>query len=159
MFDLSGRTALVTGASGGIGQAIARALHGRGANVAISGTRKEALGSLAAELRDRVHILPCDLADPKAVEQLVPAAEAAMGSLDILVNNAGLTRDNISLRMRGRRMGSGHCRQSDGRLSPRARRAQGDGAAAGSAGSSESPPSSASSAIRGRAITPHRKPG
>jgi 3-oxoacyl-[acyl-carrier protein] reductase len=100
MFDFSGRTALVTGASGAIGQAIARALHGRGASVAISGTRKEALGSLADDLSDRVHILPCDLADPIAVEQLVPAAEAAMGSLDILVNNAGLTRDNISLRMR-----------------------------------------------------------
>ncbi len=100
MFDLSGRTALITGASGSIGQAIARALHCRGASVALSGTRKEALGSLAAELHDRVHILPCDLADPKAVEQLVPAAEAAMGSLDILVNNAGLTRDNLSLRMK-----------------------------------------------------------
>lgn len=100
MFDFSGRTALVTGASGAIGQAIARALHGRGASVAISGTRKEALGSLADDLSDRVHILPCDLADPIAVEQLIPAAEAAMGSLDILVNNAGLTRDNISLRMR-----------------------------------------------------------
>jgi 3-oxoacyl-[acyl-carrier protein] reductase len=100
MFDFSGRTALVTGASGSIGQAIARALHDRGASVAISGTRKEALGSLAEELADRVHVLPCDLADPIAVEQLVPAAEAAMGSLDILVNNAGLTRDNISLRMR-----------------------------------------------------------
>ncbi len=100
MFDLSGRTALVTGASGGIGQAIARALHGRGAAVALSGTREEALGSLAAELRDNVHVLPCDLADAAAVERLVPAAEAAMGSLDILVNNAGLTRDNLGLRMK-----------------------------------------------------------
>jgi 3-oxoacyl-[acyl-carrier protein] reductase len=100
MFDLSGKTALVTGASGGIGQAIARALHERGASVAISGTRKEALAALAAELHDKVYILPCDLADVIAVEQLVPAAEAAMGSLDILVNNAGLTRDNLSLRMK-----------------------------------------------------------
>jgi 3-oxoacyl-[acyl-carrier protein] reductase len=100
MFDLSGKTALVTGASGGIGQAIARALHERGAVVALSGTRKEALGSLAAELRERAHILPCDLADPIAVEQLVPGAEAAMGSLDILVNNAGLTRDNLAMRMK-----------------------------------------------------------
>jgi 3-oxoacyl-[acyl-carrier protein] reductase len=99
MFDLSGKTALVTGASGGLGQAIARALHERGASVALSGTRKEALGALAAELQDRVHILPCDLADAAAVERLVPEAEAAMGSLDILVNNAGLTRDNICLRM------------------------------------------------------------
>src|SRR5579883_310203 len=100
MFDLSGKTALVTGASGGIGQAIARALHSRGASVALSGTRKEALGELAEELRDKVCILPCDLADPIAVEQLVPAAESAMGSLDILVNNAGLTRDNLLLRMK-----------------------------------------------------------
>jgi 3-oxoacyl-[acyl-carrier protein] reductase len=100
MFDLSGRTALVTGASGGIGQAIARALHACGAAVALSGTRKEALGSVAAELRDNVHVLPCDLADASAVEQLVPAAEAAMGSLDILVNNAGLTRDSLGLRMK-----------------------------------------------------------
>jgi 3-oxoacyl-[acyl-carrier protein] reductase len=100
MFDLSGKTALVTGASGGLGQAIARALHERGASVALSGTRKEALAALAAELRDRVHILPCDLADAAAVERLVPEAEAAMGSLDILVNNAGLTRDNLCLRMK-----------------------------------------------------------
>lgn len=100
MFDLSGRTALVTGASGGIGAAIARALHNQGAAVALSGTRKEALGSLAAELRDNVHVLPCDLADAAAVEALVPAAEAAMGSLDILVNNAALTRDMLALRMK-----------------------------------------------------------
>src|ERR1700691_4435698 len=100
MFDLSGKTALVTGASGGLGQAIARALHERGASVALSGTRKEALAALAAELRDRVHILPCDLADAAAVERLVPEAKAAMGSLDVLVNNAGLTRDNLCLRMK-----------------------------------------------------------
>ncbi len=100
MFELSGRTALVTGASGDIGRAIARALHQNGASVALSGTRKEALGALAAELHDKVYVLPCDLADPIAVEQLVPAAEAAMGSLDILVNTAGLTRDNLALRMK-----------------------------------------------------------
>ena len=100
MFDLSGKTALVTGASGGLGHAIARALHARGASIALSGTRKEALAALATELRDRVHILPCDLADAAAVERLVPEAEAAMGSLDILVNNAGLTRDNLCLRMK-----------------------------------------------------------
>jgi 3-oxoacyl-[acyl-carrier protein] reductase len=100
MFDLSGKTALVTGASGGIGQAIARTLHGQGATVALSGTRTETLGSLAAELANNVHVLPCDLAHPAAVEQLVPAAEAAMGGLDILVNNAGLTRDNLALRMK-----------------------------------------------------------
>ncbi len=100
MLELSGRTALVTGASGDIGRAIARALHRGGASVALSGTRKEALGALAAELRDNVHVLPCDLADPGAVEELAPAAEAVMGSLDILINNAGLTRDNLALRMK-----------------------------------------------------------
>ncbi len=100
MFDLSGRTALVTGASGGIGSAIARALHAQGASVAISGTRAVALETLAAELASRVHVLPCDLADPVQVEKLVPAAEAALGSLDILVNNAGLTRDNLFMRLK-----------------------------------------------------------
>ncbi len=100
MFNLSGKTALVTGTSGGLGRAIARALHSNGATVALSGTRVEALDALAAELRDNVHVLPCDLADTAAVERLVPAAEVAMGALDILVNNAGLTRDNLALRMK-----------------------------------------------------------
>ena len=100
MFDLTGRTALVTGASGGLGGAIARALHGQGAEVALSGTRREALEALAAELGARVHVTPCDLADAAAVETLVPAAEAAMGSLDVLVNNAGVTRDNLFMRMK-----------------------------------------------------------
>ncbi len=100
MFDLSGKTALVTGASGGIGGAIARALHAQGASVAISGTRAEALETLATELGSRVHILPCDLADSAQVEKLVPAAEAALGTLDILVNNAGLTRDNLFMRLK-----------------------------------------------------------
>ena len=100
MFDLTGKTALVTGASGGIGGAIARALHGQGATVALSGTRREALEALAAELKDRVHVFPCNLADKDAVEQLVPGAEQAMGQLDILVNNAGITRDNIFVRMK-----------------------------------------------------------
>ena len=100
MFDLTGKTALVTGASGGLGGAIARALHGQGAIVALSGTRREALETLARELGERTHILPCDLADSTAVEALAPAAEAAMGSLDILVNNAGVTRDNLFLRMK-----------------------------------------------------------
>jgi 3-oxoacyl-[acyl-carrier protein] reductase len=100
MFDLSGKTALVTGASGGLGQAIARALNARGAIVALSGTRKDALVSLAAEFGDKAHVLPCDLADAQAVEQLIPAAEAAMGSLDVLVNNAGLTRDGLAMRMK-----------------------------------------------------------
>jgi 3-oxoacyl-[acyl-carrier protein] reductase len=100
MFDLTGRTALVTGASGGIGGAIAKALHAQGATVALSGTRREALEQAAAELGDRAHVLPCDLGDPAATEALVKDAEAALGKLDILVNNAGLTRDNISMRMK-----------------------------------------------------------
>jgi 3-oxoacyl-[acyl-carrier protein] reductase len=100
VFDLTGKTALVTGASGGIGGAIARALHAQGATVALSGTRREALEALAGELETRVHVTPCDLSDQDAVEALVPAAEAAMGSLDILVNNAGVTRDNLFARMK-----------------------------------------------------------
>jgi len=100
LFNLSGKTALVTGASGGLGGAIARALYGQGATVALSGTRREALDALAGELGSRAHVLPCDLADAAAVEALVPAAEAAMGSLDILVNNAGVTRDNLFMRMK-----------------------------------------------------------
>jgi 3-oxoacyl-[acyl-carrier protein] reductase len=100
MFDLSGRMALVTGASGGLGSAIARALHRQGATVALSGTRKEALDTLASDLAERVHVVPCDLSDSAAVEQLIPAAEAAMGSVDILVNNAGLTRDQLFMRMK-----------------------------------------------------------
>jgi 3-oxoacyl-[acyl-carrier protein] reductase len=100
MFDLSGRRALVTGASGAIGGAIARALHGQGAAVALSGTRREALEALAGELKERAHVLPADLADAAAVDGLVPRAEEAMGGLDILVNNAGLTRDGLAMRMR-----------------------------------------------------------
>ena len=100
MFDLQGKTALVTGASGGIGGAIARALHGAGATVTLSGTRRDALDAFASELGERVHVTPCDLSDKSAVEALVPAAEKAMGSLDILVNNAGLTRDGLFLRMK-----------------------------------------------------------
>ena len=100
MFDLNGRTALVTGASGGIGGAIARALHAQGATVAVSGTRREALDAVASELGERVHVLPCDLSDAAAVEALVPAAEAAMGKLDILVANAGITRDNLFVQLK-----------------------------------------------------------
>ena len=98
MFDLSGRCALVTGASGGIGGAIARTLHDCGASVGLSGTRREALEALAGEL-ERAHVLPCDLGDPEAAAALPGQAEAALGSLDILVNNAGLTRDGLSMRM------------------------------------------------------------
>lgn len=100
MFDLTGKTALVTGASGGIGRDIARALHQSGAVVALSGTREEALSALASELGERVHILPCDLSDKTQAEALVPAAEKAMGGLDILVNNAGITRDMLFMRLK-----------------------------------------------------------
>lgn len=100
MFDLTGKCALVTGASGGIGAAIAKALHARGATVALHGTRVEALESLAAELGGRAKIVPANLTDPAAVEQLAKDAEAALGQIDILVNNAGLTRDTLVLRMK-----------------------------------------------------------
>jgi 3-oxoacyl-[acyl-carrier protein] reductase len=100
MFDLTGKTALVTGASGGIGGAIARALHRQGAVVALSGTRVEALQSLATELGARTHTIACNLSDAAATETLVGEAEAAMGKLDILVNNAGLTRDTLAVRMK-----------------------------------------------------------
>lgn len=99
MFDLTGKTALVTGASGGIGGAIARALHGAGATVGLSGTRTEPLEALAKELGERAHVLPCNLSDKDAVEALPKQAIEAMGSLDILVNNAGITRDQIFMRM------------------------------------------------------------
>lgn len=100
MFDLTGKTALVTGATGGIGGAIAKALHAQGATVAVSGTRREALEALAAELSGRVHVLPCNLGDAEEVEKLIPAAEEALGGhIDILVNNAGITRDNIFMRL------------------------------------------------------------
>ena len=100
MFDLSGKTALVTGASGGIGGEIARQLHARGAVVGLSGTRVEPLEKLKAELGDRAHVLPCDLGDAAATEALLKSAEAAMGGVDILVNNAGLTRDGLAMRMK-----------------------------------------------------------
>src|SRR5512133_464094 len=100
MFDLTGKSALVTGASGGIGGAVARALHAQGATVGISGTRREALEALAGELGERVHVLPANLSDKDSVEALVPAAEAAMGQVDILVSNAGVTRDNLFMRMK-----------------------------------------------------------
>jgi 3-oxoacyl-[acyl-carrier protein] reductase len=99
MFDLTGKTALVTGASGGIGGAIARQLHGQGAIVAISGTRLEPLEALEAELGERVHVTPCNLSDADAVAALPKQAVEAMGGLDILVNNAGVTRDNLFMRM------------------------------------------------------------
>lgn len=101
MFDLTGKCALVTGASGGIGAEIAKALHAQGATVGLTGTRVEALEKVAAEIGgERVHILPCNLSDDDALAALPKQAEEAMGSLDILVNNAGLTRDNLAMRLK-----------------------------------------------------------
>jgi 3-oxoacyl-[acyl-carrier protein] reductase len=100
MFDLSGKLALVTGASGGIGGAIARALAAQGARVALSGTRAEALEQVRAELGGDHVVVPCDLSDAAAVDALVGQAEAALGGLDIMVSNAGITRDGLLLRMK-----------------------------------------------------------
>jgi 3-oxoacyl-[acyl-carrier protein] reductase len=99
MFDLRGKTALVTGATGGLGGAIARALHRQGATVTLSGTRGEVLDAIAKEMGERVHVLPCNLADKDAVEALVPKSEETMGKLDILVANAGITRDNLLVQL------------------------------------------------------------
>lgn len=99
MFDLSGKAALITGASGGIGAEIARVLHGAGATVGLSGTRVEPLEALAAELGERAHVLPCNLSDMAAVDALPKQAAEAMGSVDVLINNAGITRDNLFMRM------------------------------------------------------------
>jgi 3-oxoacyl-[acyl-carrier protein] reductase len=101
MFSLTGKTALITGATGGIGASVAKALHGAGAVIAISGTRATVLEELKASLGgERVHVLPCNLSSAEDVEKLVPAAEAAMGGLDILVNNAGITKDGLAMRMK-----------------------------------------------------------
>ncbi|WOK37072.1 3-oxoacyl-[acyl-carrier-protein] reductase [Sphingomonas sp. C3-2] len=100
MFDLSGKTALVTGASGGIGSAVAQALAAQGARLALSGTREDALAKVAAEIGGDHVILPCNLGDAEAVDGLVPRAVEALGKLDILVNNAGVTRDNLAMRMK-----------------------------------------------------------
>jgi 3-oxoacyl-[acyl-carrier protein] reductase len=100
MFNLSGKCALVTGASGGIGKDIAKALHAQGATVGLSGTRAEALETLKGELGSRAHVIPCNLSDTASVEELPKQAESAMGAVDILVNNAGVTRDNLFMRMK-----------------------------------------------------------
>ncbi len=100
MFDLTGKKALVTGATGGIGAAIARALHANGAVVALSGTRASVLEEVRAGLGERAHAVACNLSDPDAIEKLIPAAQDAMDGLDILVNNAGITRDNLAMRMK-----------------------------------------------------------
>jgi len=99
MFDLSDKSALITGASGGIGSAIARALHGAGASVALSGTRVEALEGLASELGERTHVMPADLSDDNSFDELVGVSEKTMGAVDVLINNAGLTRDMLSMRL------------------------------------------------------------
>ncbi len=99
MFDLTGKSALITGASGGIGGDVARALHGAGATVGLSGTRVEPLEALAGELGERAHVLPCNLSDADAVNALPKQAVEAMGAVDILINNAGITRDNLFMRM------------------------------------------------------------
>lgn len=100
MLDLTGKCALVTGASGDIGRAIAEVLHAQGASVAVSGTRQAKLEEVASSLGDRVHICPGNLADAEATESLFKAAEGALGQVDILINNAGMTRDNLSMRMK-----------------------------------------------------------
>jgi 3-oxoacyl-[acyl-carrier protein] reductase len=100
MFELTGKTALITGSTGTIGGSIARTLHAQGATVALSGTRREVLDQLAADLGVRVHVLPCNLADAAETEALVPRAEEAMGQLDVLVANAGVTRDNLLVQLR-----------------------------------------------------------
>jgi 3-oxoacyl-[acyl-carrier protein] reductase len=100
MFELTGKTALVTGATGPIGGAIARTLHGQGATIVISGTRRDILDQLAGELGERVHVIACNLADPVETDALVPRAEEAMGQLDILVANAGVTKDNLLVQLR-----------------------------------------------------------
>lgn len=100
MFSLSGKTALVTGATGGIGEAIAKALHAQGAVVGISGRNKDKLDALASALGERVYVLPADLSDAAATDKLVADATAAMGKIDILINNAGLTRDNLAMRLK-----------------------------------------------------------
>lgn len=100
MFDLTGKNALVTGATGGIGKSIAKALHAQGATVALSGTRENVLAELAAELGERAHVLPCNLSDAEAVDALPKQAAEAMGSLDILVANAGITKDQLLMRMK-----------------------------------------------------------
>lgn len=100
MFDLTNKTALITGATGGIGEAIAKTLHAQGATIAISGTRREKLEEVAATLRERVHVTPCNLSDRTEVAGLVDKAGEAMGKVDILVNNAGITKDNLFMRMK-----------------------------------------------------------
>jgi len=100
MFDLTGKMALITGATGGIGGEIAKALHAQGAVVAISGRNKEKLDALAADLGSNVHAIIADLSNSEGIAQLIKDADEAMGKIDILVNNAGLTRDNLSMRMK-----------------------------------------------------------
>ena len=157
MFDLTGKTALVTGASGAIGGGIARALHGQGATVALSGTRREALDALAGELKDRVHVLPCDLADKDAVEALVPSAEAKMQKLDILVTNAGVNHDSSAGAVERRGLGQGDRGEPDRDVPPHARGGEGHDAPALGARDRHFLDRRLSPAIRGRAITRPRR--
>ena len=125
MFDLTGKTALVTGATGGIGGAIARALHAQGATVALSGTRAEALDALAGELGERAHVLPCDLADKAAVEALVPQGRGGAGQARHPRQQCRHHRDNLFVQLKDEDWDQVHRRQSDGDLPARARRAEG----------------------------------
>jgi len=100
MFQLTGQKALITGATGAIGGAIARALHARGAEVILSGTRQDVLEQLRTDLKERAHVIPCNLADVQAIEEIFPKAEEQVGPIDIIVNNAGITRDNLIIRMK-----------------------------------------------------------
>ena len=113
MFDFSGKCALVTGAAGGIGRAIARQLHGQGATLALTDMKRAGMEELAKELGGRVHIIEANLTDPEAAGTLISEAEKAMGRIDILVNNAGLTRDNLGMRMKDDEWQAGPRRQSD----------------------------------------------
>jgi 3-oxoacyl-[acyl-carrier protein] reductase len=153
MFDLSGKTALVTGATGGIGAAISRAFHEAGATVAISGRQSEKLESLAKELGERVYVLPCDLADRAAVAKLIDQAIAKMGGLSILVNNAGLTRDNLFMVMKDEQWDDVIAVSCFAELPREPCFAPNRTLGA----LSTSPPFRGSSAIPARGITPHQK--
>ena len=159
MFRLDGKAALVTGASGGIGAAIARALHAQGANVVLSGTRRDALEALAMQLGERAHVCPADLRDASEPDALIETAEKAAGPLHILVNNAGMTRDMLALRMSDRGLAGGAGRRSCRRRSGWRARCCAACCGGGPGGSSISPPSSAPPAMPARPTMPPPRPG